>query len=208
MIRAGCEKRDGNLLRIILPTRFVVACWFDASEDEMAAERVWQTRQRTCGQRGVPWASDGRKVYCREVARTDRGPQQERKRGRPRLVSTPGVGLTRVVQRRRKGRVVKVTIRHVTGVAVEFPAIVPIERLNGVWGDRLNCLTRKTHAFAKSSQTWDAAGTVYRFEHNGIRSHPALRELLLESSHGKRYWQRTPAMAMSLSDHQWSWENF
>ncbi len=174
----------------------------------MAAEGVRQTRQRTCEQRGVPWASDGRKVYRREVARTYRDPQREGKRGRPRLVSTPGVGLTQVVQRRRKGRVVRVTIRHIMGVGVEFPTIVPIERLNGVLRDRLNCLTRKTHAFAKSSQTWDAAGTVCLFEHNWIRSHPALRELLPESSQGRRYLQKTPAMAMGLSDHQWSWEEF
>ncbi len=66
--RRGCLSQDR-------PTRFVVACCLGTSEDKMAAEGVRQTRQRTRGQRGVPWASDGRKAYRREVARTYRGPR-------------------------------------------------------------------------------------------------------------------------------------
>jgi len=44
------------------------------------------------------------------------------------------------------------------------------ERLNGVLRDRLNYLTRKTHAFAKDGRTWDAAVTLSVFEHNCLAS--------------------------------------
>jgi hypothetical protein len=35
--------------------------------------------------------------------------------------------------------------------------------------DRLACLTRKTHAFAKRELTWDAAVALCLFEHNWMR---------------------------------------
>jgi hypothetical protein len=60
------------------------------------------------------------------------------------------------------------------GQPIECPYAVHEERLNGVLRDRLNCLTRKTHAFAKREQTWDAAVVLCLFESNWLRSHPAL----------------------------------
>jgi len=59
-----------------------------------------QERQRTHQQAGVPWISDGRAVYRREIRRTYRDPQRTGRHGRPPLVPTPGVGLTQVVKQR------------------------------------------------------------------------------------------------------------
>jgi hypothetical protein len=186
----------------------VVAWSFAASEDEAAPAVVQQTRQRTCGQGGVPWVSDGRAVYRQAVRRVYRDPQRTGKPGRPRLVLTPGVGLTQAVKQRRHGRVVRIEVHQVLGQPIECPYAVHDERLNGVLRDRLNCLTRKTHAFAKEAQTWDAAVTLCLFETNWLRPHPALRELAVGLPHGRRYLRRTPAMAMDLTDHLWSWEEF
>ncbi len=84
---------------------------------------------------------------------------------------------------------------------------VHIERLNGVLRDRLACLTRKTHAFAKrSAQTWDALFGLALFEHNWLRAHPALSQP--SSVPGRYYERRTPAMAIGLTDHRWSWREF
>src|SRR5438128_861680 len=58
----------------------------------------------------------------------------------------------------------------------EQPVRVHIERLNGVLRDRLACLTRKTHAFAKSTATRDALFGLALFEHNWLRVHPALSQ--------------------------------
>ncbi len=74
--------------------------------------------------------------------------------------------------------------------------------------DRLNCLTRKTHAFANDPATWDAALALALVEHNWLRSHSALRLPLPEMVGGRRYQQRTPAQALGLTDHAWSWTEF
>jgi hypothetical protein len=93
----------------------VVAWAFAASEDGAAPRVVAQTRQRTAGQRGVPWISDGREVYRREVQRVYRDPQRLGKRGRPRLVPTPGVELTQAVKHRCGGKVVRIEVHQVLG---------------------------------------------------------------------------------------------
>ncbi|MGH2583525.1 MAG: hypothetical protein ACRDJE_01280 [Dehalococcoidia bacterium] len=74
--------------------------------------------------------------------------------------------------------------------------------------DRLACLTRKTHAFAKQPALWDAAVGVALFEHTWLRPHPALRLPLAEPIHNRRYHPRTPAMALGLTDQRWSFVQF
>jgi IS1 family transposase len=133
-------------------THFVVA-WFSGRSEEAAPKVVRLTRQRTQGRVGLIWVSDGRAVYRREVRRTYRDSQRTGRRGRPPLGPTPGVGLTQTVKRRRRGRVVGVEVRVVWREPAKVPYPVHEERLNGVLRDRLNALTRKTHAFAKDPRT-------------------------------------------------------
>jgi hypothetical protein len=63
---------------------------------------------------------------------------------------------------------VRVEVRQVLGKAVDCPYPVHEERLNGMLRDRLNALTRKTHAFAKTTGTWDALVILCLFEHNWL----------------------------------------
>jgi hypothetical protein len=129
------------------------------------------------------------------------------KRGRPPLRVPAGAALTQTVKRRdRRGRVVRVETRATLGAPVAQPVPVHGERLNGVLRDRLACLTRKTHAFAKRAVTWDALLGLALFEHNWLRPHPALRQPT--DLPGRRYEQRTPAMALRLTDHCWTWAEF
>lgn len=179
---------------------------YAASEEEAAPAVIRQTRERTAGRGGVQWISDGKKVYAREIRRIYRDPLYTGRPGRPRLVPTPGVGLVQAVKHRQSGRVIEVEVRTVLGETPEVPYAICEERLNGVLRDRLNCLTRKTHAFAKRRSTWDAAVTLCLFEHNWLRAHPKLREKLPEPLQGRRYTRRSPAMAIGLTDHVWSWE--
>jgi hypothetical protein len=199
--RWGCLSQDRA-------TRFVVTWGFGSSEDEVAPKVVAQTRQRTSGGRGVIWISDGRPVYRRAVRQVYRDAQPTGKRGRPPLVLTPGVGLTQAVKHRHQGRMVRVEVRQVLGEAVDCPYPVHEERLNGMLRDRLNALTRKTHAFAKTTGTWDALVILCLFEHNWLRPHRALREAGKGLPEGRRYRPRTPAMAIGLTDHIWTWEEF
>jgi len=189
-------------------TRFVIAWKAAASEAQAAPEVIRQTRARTAGRAGCVWISDGHTIYPKTIRRVYRDPVRTGRVGRPRLVRTPGVGLTQVVKHRKGRRVVKVEVRHRFGPAPECPHTVHQERLNGVLRDRLACLTRKTHAFAKRSRTRDAAEGLALFEHNWMRPHPALRQERTGLPGGRRYVRRSPAMAIGLSDHVWSWTEF
>jgi len=151
---------------------------------------------------------DGRSVYCRAVRRVYRNAPPTGKRGRPPRAPTPGVGLTQAVQRCHRGRIVRVEVRPVLGEAVDGLYPVHEERWNGVVRDRLNVLTRKTHAFAKKVETWDAWVILCLFEHNGLRPHWALREAGEGLPEGRRDRPRTPAMAIGWTDPMWVWEEF
>jgi hypothetical protein len=130
------------------------------------------------------------------------------RRGRPPLRLPEGLSLTQTIKHRDEhGRLLSVETRATIGTAaVEQPVPVHTERLNGVLRDRLACLTRKTHAFAKSTLTWDALFRLALFEHNWLRTHPALGQP--SSVPGRCYDRRTPAMAIGLTDHRWSWREF
>ena len=75
---------------------------------------------------------------------------------------------------------------------------------SGALRDRLNALTRKTHAFAKRDDTWDALVGLQLFDHNFRRAHRALRLPLADGV--RRYHHRSPAMALRLTDHLWSFQ--
>jgi hypothetical protein len=201
--RWGCLTQDR-------PTRFIVAWSFGPSEDEAAPAAVAGTRERTAGRAGVPWVSDGRRVYRRTVARVYRDPVRTGRRGRPPLRRVPGAGLVQAVKHRSGHRLERVEVRVVQGAPVACPYTVHVERLNGVLRDRLACLTRKTHAFAKAAPAWDAVVTLALLEHNWLRPHPALRQRLPTPAtpHGRRYARRSPAMAIGLTDHLWTWREF
>jgi len=187
-------------------TRFVVAFSGKPTEQEAAAEVVPLTRARTAGRRGIRWISDGLRVYRDLVGTVYRDPVSRRARGRG--VLTPGVGLTQLVKQRVGGRVTKITVRHCFGEKTLDPYTVRVERLNGCLRDRLCCVTRDTHGFAKRVGTWEAFTGVGVFEHNWLRPHPALRQETADVPKGHRYRKRTPAMAIGLTDHVWSWTEF
>ncbi len=72
------------------------------------------------------------------------------KRGRPARVVPQTVTLTQTVKHRDEhGRLLSVEIWAALGEGMEPAGTVHVERLNGALRDRLNALTRKTHAFAK-----------------------------------------------------------
>ena len=129
------------------------------------------------------------------------------RRGRPPLRVPDGLALTQTIKQcDAHGRLLEVETRTTIGAPVPRTRTVHVERLNGVLRDRLGALTRKTHAFAKTADTWDALLGLVVFEHNWLRPHPALRR---PSEHpDRRYDRRTPAMVLGLTDHRWTWPEF
>jgi hypothetical protein len=169
------------------------------------AETVVQTtRRRTAGQAGIPWISDGWVAYAETISDTycDAIPSGS---DRWRILQrTPGVALTQAVKHRKGRRLVAVEIQATLGPVASQPYDVHVERFNGVLRDRLACLTRKTHAFAKQAATWDAAVGLAIFAQNWLRPHPALRRpRVVPAAQGRRYDRVTPATKLGLTDHVW-----
>ncbi len=101
-------------------------------------------------QRELHWFSDGWQGYQSILVRAYRQRKLTGKRGRPAWVVPPTVTLTQTVKHRDEhGRLLSVEIRAALGADVEPVGTVHVERPGGALRDRLNALTRKTHAFAK-----------------------------------------------------------
>ncbi|MGH2588357.1 MAG: hypothetical protein ACRDJE_25845 [Dehalococcoidia bacterium] len=168
------------------------------------------TRARTAGQAGIAWVSDGWAPYAETIAESywERVPVTTAGRAWTVLRQPPELRLTQVIKHRQGRRLVGVAVQATIGTAVAQPHPVCVERRNGVLRDRLACLTRKTHAFAKETATWDAALSLALFEQNWLRPHPALRHPLPAPSGRRRYLRRTPAMALGLADQPWTWLDF
>src|SRR5207302_10004037 len=170
--------------------------------EDLIEQAVTTTLQRT-QQRPFSWFSDGWHGYGSILERAYRKPVRTGKRGRPRLVVPQTLTLTQTVKHRdERGRLLSVEIRATLGATMKPAGTVHVERLNGALRDRLNALTRKTHAFAKRDDTWDALVGLQLFDHNFHRAHPALRLPLVEGV--RCYHHRSPAMALGLTDHRWS----
>lgn len=195
--RWGCLVQDRA-------SRFVVACATGPLSEELIEHAVTITVQRT-HQRELHWFSDGWHGYQTILVRAYRKLAPTGKRGRPPWVVPETVTLTKTVKHRDEhGRLLSVEIRAALGAGMEPAGTVHIERLNGALRDRLNALTRKTHAFAKRDATWDALVDLQLFDHNFQRAHQALR---LPHEHGMhRYERRSPAMALGLTNHLWSFQ--
>jgi len=175
--------------------------------DAALAEAAIRRAHARTGGRPLAWCSDGWRPYPEVVARVYRRAVRTGRCGRPPLRGPAGVALTQTVKHRdARGRLLRVETRATIGAAIPRPTPVRVERLNGVLRDRLACLTRKTHACAKAAPTWDAALGLALFAHNWLRPHPALQRP--SATPARRYERRTPAMALGLADHRWSWQEF
>jgi len=154
----------------------------------LAATVVATTRQRTQGQVGIPYVTDGWAPYAATIttAYREREPSGIRP-GWDILRPTDGIRLTQAIKHRKGRQLERIEIRATIGKPVELPYAVHVERLNGTLRDRLNCLTRKTHAYARDVMTWDALFSLALFEHNWLRPHVALRLPVPEVHAGRRY---------------------
>jgi hypothetical protein len=172
--------------------------------EDLVERAVTTTVERT-HQRPLSWWSSGWQGYRSILLRAYRKPVHTGKRGRPRLVVPETLTLTQTVKHRDEhGHLLSVEIRAALGVRMEPAGTVHVERLNGALRDRLNTLTRKTHAFAKRDATFDALVGLQLFDHNFQRAHPALRLPAEDGVH--RYQHRSPAMALGLTEHRWSFQ--
>jgi hypothetical protein len=179
-------------------------------DEALAAAAVVQAKERTGG-RPFAWCADGWREYRPVLTKAYRREVRTGKPGRPPRRVPDELALTqRIKHCDPHGRLLEIEIKATIGASVPQPHTVRVERLNGVLRDRLNGLTRKTHAFAKTAGTWDALLDLAIFEHNWVRPHPALRQPRVGPTRRQdpRFEQRTPAMTLGLTDQPWSWIDF
>jgi hypothetical protein len=204
---AACQPDEGERWGCLVQdrdSRFVVACATGAPSEELIEQAVSSTVQRT-HQRELHWWSSGWHGYQNILVRAYRKLAPTGKRGRPPWAVPETVTLTKTVKHRDEhGRLLSVEIRAALGMAIEPAGTIHVERLNGALRDRLGALTRKTHAFAKRDDTWDALVGLQLFDHNFQRAHRALRLPVADGV--RRYHHRSPAMALGLTDHRWSFQ--
>lgn len=98
------------------------------SAEEVAPQVIPRTRQRTRGQVGCAFVSDGNPLYAEQIKKVYRDFQRTGKPGRPPLVLREDVGLTREVKQREGGRMVGLSVRAVSGEAAERAVCVCEER--------------------------------------------------------------------------------
>src|SRR5206468_6726764 len=93
-------------------SRFVVAWASGPREETLAQTVVATTRQRTAGQVGIPYVSDGWTPYEDSIRRTYRDREASGIRpGWDILRPTAGIRLTQAVKHRKGRRLVRVDVR-------------------------------------------------------------------------------------------------
>ena len=179
-------------------------------DEALADAAVARAKARTGG-RPFAWCGDGRREYRPVLTKAYRRLVRTGKPGRPARRVPDALALTQRIEHcDPHGRPLSIETKATIGAPVPQPHTVRVERLNGVLRDRLNGLTRKTHAFAKTADTWDALLSLAIFEHNWLRPHPALRRPIVGPTRPRdpRFERRTPAMDLALTDHPWRWDEF
>jgi hypothetical protein len=161
---------------------------------------------------------DGLAGYLGAFRRGFRTRQPTGKPGRPQLVPEEGLLIGQVVKRYAQRRVVSCETRVAQGTAAEVAAVLEatrsgqqintafIERLNATFRARLAPLVRRSRALAR--QEGSLAGLMYLVGclYNFCTAHASLRQPAGAES-GRKWQERTPAMAAGLTDHCWSvWE--
>ncbi len=149
------------------------------------------------------------KVYGEEVT-----PPRTGKAGRPQAaykVPPPALKYATVHKTRKKGRVVKVSIKVIFGTIVVVLAALAqslvstaintsfIERQHGTDRHRNARKARRSYCFSKKWKVHEAVTyfTLYSYNFCWV-----VRTLRVKDSEG-RWRQRTPAMAAGLTDHMW-----
>jgi len=158
---------------------------------------------------------DGLASYVSAFVRVFRRPVRTGRPGRPRLEEEPGLLLGQVVKHRAQRHVVGVTRRVVRGTAAAIAAVLTatgtgtgintayIERLNATFRSASAPLVRRGRAIARTERSLQAGMFLVGCAYNFCWEHESLRQAAPEGV-GRKWRERTPAMAAGLTDHRWT----
>ena len=181
---------------------------------DLIRDLVQQVR-RCARSLGILVCVDGLSSYVTAFCRAFRETVHTGKRGGQPKRLPEGFLLGQVVKNAVRHRVVDVAQRAMLGSLAQIEARLQatgggkvlntafIERLNGTFRSRLVPLIRRGRCLARTERTLHTGmylvGTVYNF----CCFHDSLR-LRAAGGSGRKWQQRTPAMAAGLTEHRWS----
>ena len=192
-------------------TRLWLGGVLSVHRDQRLIDRL-AARVKACAlPRPLLLATDGLASYPSAWKKAFRTPVYTGKRGRPSRLAWPGLVIGQVIKRHRAKRLVEVDARLIQGNEVQRQALSLadqklhssyIERINATFRARLHGLVRRGRALYRQEPTLQTGmylvGTFYNF----CTLHDSLRQ---QGPAGGRKWvERTPAMAAGLTDHCWS----
>lgn len=199
-----------------MSSRLRIARAIGKREEEVAVDLMSQVKRREVHDeqgRPPPFASDGLPHYREALVEVYGKVPPYQGRGRPPTVKRPPEELRygQIVKQRRGGRIAEIEERIVFGEPEEVRAALGgkvstshVERDNSTARRHNGRLTRKTLGYAKTVEALEAACAWTDLVYNFGRPHKALQ---VPSGGGGRKWrERTPAMAAGLTDHIWSVE--
>jgi transposase-like protein len=160
-------------------------------------------------------AVDGLRSYVKAFQNAFRTPLHDGKLGRPKLIAWPGILIVQVVKKKTAGHfsiqrrivqgcqdVVDHLLQSSQGGGVINTAF--IERLNATFRQRLSVLVRRTRNLARKPETLHTSMFLLGCVYNFCTFHKSLRLPLYIGERGRKWVQRTPAIAVGWTDHRWS----
>lgn len=202
-------------LALAVPFRLWLGGEVSARRDLPLITRLVQ-RVRVCaGSPRLLVCVDGLASYVTAFLRVFRRPIRTGRRGRPRLVPEEGLLVGQVIKQYVQRRVVGVMRRVAQGTPEAVAATLAtagggaaintayIERLNATFRSALAVLVRRSRAIAHKQAVLTAAMYLVGCAYNFCWFHTSLRLAAPEST-GRKWQERTPAMAAGLTDHRWT----
>jgi transposase-like protein len=185
------------------------------TRDRAFLRALIQLIRRAARQPAILVCVDGLAGYVTAVRYVFRRPIHTGQPGRPRMVAEKGVLVGQVIKQYAKGHVVAVRQQIVQGSALALQRVLArtgggtqintafIERLNATFRARLVRLVRRGRALARTQAALEAGMYLVGCAYNFCSFHESLRLPAPEEA-GRKWIERTPAMAAGLTPVRWS----
>jgi hypothetical protein len=202
-------------MAVMVSTRLWLGGEISAHRDSALIECLITRVKRCAAALGgaILFCTDGLVSYPKAIIKVFREPDRTGQSGRPRFVAWPNLLIAQVVKQYEEYRVVGIARKIYQGTKGAIATVIAqtqgygdintafIERLNATFREHLASLVRRGRALARESETLHdgmyLVGCVYNFctEHESLRL-PGLIG-------GRKWLERTPAMASGITDHCW-----
>ena len=202
-------------LALCVPSRLWLGGVLGASRDQRLLARLVAPVRAAGRSLAILVCVDGLAGYLGAFRRGFRTRQPTGKPGRPKLVPEAGLLIGQVVKRYAQRRVIACEARVAQGTAAAVAAVLAatrtgqqintafIERLNATFRARLAPLVRRSRALARREASLEGLMYLVGCLYNFCTVHASLRQRATAGC-GRKWQERTPAMAAGLTDHCWS----